>query len=303
MDKYAKQKTDEPKEMSTLAFVLWLIGGGVLILALGSIPLIVALTYLPKQTVPNDAGLIGDSFGLVNALVSGLAFIGLIVTLRMQKQELRLQRQELKETREQFERSATAQEESEKQLQRQVDLMYVSSYLSLLQMQKADPSQAQIIMDRLKKENEQALSRLARPFDEHCVEFLDASFADLRQLHNTISAQFRDDIHSNNNEMKKDVNTFHDCAVKFHKKVCEHLENTDLGDYPKLHETLASIKHHLGQMAKYPENLSGTDHMSDTELTKIACKEYLDSMRERIESINGKLNFIKRNVGPAGPAI
>lgn len=41
----------------------------------------------------------GDSFGALNALFSGLAFAGLIVTLIMQKDELSMQREELDEAK------------------------------------------------------------------------------------------------------------------------------------------------------------------------------------------------------------
>lgn len=49
-----------------------------------------------------DVGKFGDMFGAVNALFSGLAFIGIIITILMQSQELELQRQELKGTRQEF---------------------------------------------------------------------------------------------------------------------------------------------------------------------------------------------------------
>ena len=48
---------------------------------------------------PTNRGTFGDKFGAINSLFSGLAFIGLIVTLIYQKEELELQRQELAETR------------------------------------------------------------------------------------------------------------------------------------------------------------------------------------------------------------
>lgn len=47
-------------------------------------------------------GLFGDMFGALNALFTGLAFGGLIVTILLQSQELKLQRRELKETRKEF---------------------------------------------------------------------------------------------------------------------------------------------------------------------------------------------------------
>ena len=47
-------------------------------------------------------GEFGDMFGAVNALFSGLAFAGLIITLILQHQELKLQREELEQTREEL---------------------------------------------------------------------------------------------------------------------------------------------------------------------------------------------------------
>jgi hypothetical protein len=53
----------------------------------------------------NRRGNAGDSFGVVNTLVSGLAFVALIITLWIQFHELRLQRAELRMQREAIERS------------------------------------------------------------------------------------------------------------------------------------------------------------------------------------------------------
>lgn len=49
-----------------------------------------------------ERGQFGDMFGAVNALFSGLAFAGLIITLILQRQELGLQREELEQTREEL---------------------------------------------------------------------------------------------------------------------------------------------------------------------------------------------------------
>ncbi|HBR68696.1 MAG TPA: hypothetical protein DEA55_04885 [Rhodospirillaceae bacterium] len=51
----------------------------------------------------NDRGVFGDMFGSINALFSGLAFVGVIVAILLQKEELEEQRSELKLTREAFE--------------------------------------------------------------------------------------------------------------------------------------------------------------------------------------------------------
>lgn len=49
-------------------------------------------------------GLFGDSFGAVNALVSALAFAGMIVAFVLQRYELRLQRKELRDSRDEMRR-------------------------------------------------------------------------------------------------------------------------------------------------------------------------------------------------------
>lgn len=50
----------------------------------------------------SERGTFGDMFGGVNALYSGLAFAGIIITILLQRKELGLQRDELKETRKEF---------------------------------------------------------------------------------------------------------------------------------------------------------------------------------------------------------
>lgn len=62
-----------------------------------------ALTFfLFFITDSGERGQFGDMFGAVNALFSGLAFAGLIITLILQKTELGLQREELEQTREEL---------------------------------------------------------------------------------------------------------------------------------------------------------------------------------------------------------
>lgn len=48
-------------------------------------------------------GTTGDMFGVVNALFSGFAFLGIIYTILLQREELKLQRKELRDTRKEFE--------------------------------------------------------------------------------------------------------------------------------------------------------------------------------------------------------
>lgn len=58
--------------------------------------------YELKDLDPNVRGTFGDMFGSINALFSGLALAGIIITILLQQKELRLQRQELSATREEF---------------------------------------------------------------------------------------------------------------------------------------------------------------------------------------------------------
>jgi hypothetical protein len=87
--------------------------------------------FLPWWTTTDTrASALGDSFGVVAALFSGLAFAGVIYAimlqseeLRLQRQELRLQRKELEQTNEELKRSADAQEQTQRAL-------YLSAYLN-----------------------------------------------------------------------------------------------------------------------------------------------------------------------------
>ncbi len=58
--------------------------------------------YNLKDIGYNERGTFGDMFGGLNALFSGLAFAGIILTILLQRNELKLQRKELKETRAEF---------------------------------------------------------------------------------------------------------------------------------------------------------------------------------------------------------
>jgi hypothetical protein len=64
-------------------------------------------------------GQIGDAFGMINSLFSGLAFAGLIVTIIMQSKELKLQRRELKLTRQEMELNRTEMITQNKTISRQ----------------------------------------------------------------------------------------------------------------------------------------------------------------------------------------
>ncbi len=77
----------------------------------------------------DNSGRFGDTFGAVNALFSGLAFVGVIYAIVLQRKELALQRKELNA-------NTQAQKGQEKQLKRQSDYLaeqaFVSNYFRLL---------------------------------------------------------------------------------------------------------------------------------------------------------------------------
>lgn len=68
---------------------------------------------------PTEAGTFGDMFGSINALFSGLAFVGVIVAILLQKDELELQRKELEETREELKGQKIQLQEQNKTLRKQ----------------------------------------------------------------------------------------------------------------------------------------------------------------------------------------
>lgn len=68
---------------------------------------------------PTGAGTFGDMFGSLNALFSGLAFVGVIIAILLQKNELELQREELQETRDVLKGQKLQLEEQNKTLSKQ----------------------------------------------------------------------------------------------------------------------------------------------------------------------------------------
>ncbi|WP_293627842.1 hypothetical protein [Salinisphaera sp.] len=79
--------------MKKLSFLL--IGGVILVVFLYAATIVVLAWPLKELSIANFA-VFGDSFGFLSSLFSGLAFVGLIITIVMQKDELAMQRDELK---------------------------------------------------------------------------------------------------------------------------------------------------------------------------------------------------------------
>lgn len=89
------------------------------------------------SSILSQCGQFGDMFGFVNTFFSGLAFVGIVYTIFLQRKDLELQREdleltrkELKLTTEELKRSAKAQEESEKALKNQADIATKTALLN-----------------------------------------------------------------------------------------------------------------------------------------------------------------------------
>ncbi len=113
-DKYLSKLNKLEKFTNTL----WALGTCIVLVCLAWIvvPLLL-VDWLSTKDLPENAGVIGDMFGSVNALFAGLAFLLLIWSvfqsnkaIKIQQQELSLQREELKESREVLKDQAESQE-------------------------------------------------------------------------------------------------------------------------------------------------------------------------------------------------
>lgn len=110
MENNKKDKEHKEDEIKKLIKIGWLSALGVL----GVWSLTFLLLFIPGS---DRQGQFGDMFGAVNALFSGLAFAGLIITLILQRKELALQRDELKDNRTEMERHTTQFKEQNNNLE------------------------------------------------------------------------------------------------------------------------------------------------------------------------------------------
>ena len=68
----------------------------VLIIVLTYALVLIGITYPITEQSIEKSGMLGDSFGILTALFSGLAFAGIIISIKMQSKELKLTRKEIK---------------------------------------------------------------------------------------------------------------------------------------------------------------------------------------------------------------
>ncbi len=121
-----------------------------------------ALYFLPGW---GERGQFGDLFGSVNALFSGLAFAGLLITVRLQQQqlstqqeELRLQREEMASSRKELARQVSAQQALYRATVAQISVAAANARIESIKMdsESVTPSHR----DRFKKEIEAVTAAL-----------------------------------------------------------------------------------------------------------------------------------------------
>ena len=121
-----KHNNEETKSQLWIWIIIAIVG----VIALWGLSWILIDKYIDS---PTDQGTFGDKFGAVNALFSGLAFAGLIVTLLYQKEELKLQREELKETRNELNAQKLEFQEQNKTMKRQ---RFENTFFNMLSLQQ-----------------------------------------------------------------------------------------------------------------------------------------------------------------------
>ena len=105
----------------------------------------------------SERGTIGDMFGAVNALFSGLAFVGLIYTILMQREEIQMNRQEIEMNTKELKKAATAQVQSQIALKEQVvqthltaKINAMSTVINYYNTQISNPNNKPEIIDKAK---------------------------------------------------------------------------------------------------------------------------------------------------------
>ncbi len=91
------------------------------------------LCEYPKFKNWSDRGTFGDMFGAVNALFSGLAFVGVIIAILLQRQELKYQRDELKLS---IKEQRDTRKEFEQQNETMLQQRFENTFFNMLELHK-----------------------------------------------------------------------------------------------------------------------------------------------------------------------
>jgi len=107
--------------------------GGVIVSVLGYAVFLIYYTWPISEISISKSGVFGDSFGILTALFSGLAFSGMIITILLQREELSLQRRELELTRNEI---SGQKEEMRLQNKTLLKQSFESTFFQLLSLQQ-----------------------------------------------------------------------------------------------------------------------------------------------------------------------
>jgi hypothetical protein len=138
--------------------------------------------FIPK--FDGNPGTFGDMFGMVNSLFSGLAFLGLIHTIRLQMHQIALQREDLELTRIELERSADAQTESAETLALQVIISAIGTQLATALQRRDAAKKAELDLNadlRAGLKDARTASGI-RPIPEVITEMSDAIVSETKKI-------------------------------------------------------------------------------------------------------------------------
>ncbi|WP_080779562.1 putative phage abortive infection protein [Chryseobacterium phocaeense] len=123
------------------------------------------ISLLVLGFIVENGNLIGDSFGAVNALFSGFALAGIILTILMQREELKMQRNELKLTREEMQLTREEFITQNSTLSKQ---QFENTYFQMITLFQNITNQTKINESGLIYEGREAIDFVLRQFHAYC---------------------------------------------------------------------------------------------------------------------------------------
>jgi hypothetical protein len=132
----AMRRTNSKRAVLAVAVPIG-IAGAVLLIMIAGVVIVSLAAGLGDDASWTRLGNVGEAFGVLESLLSGLAFLALVTTLWIQFAELRLQRTELQLQRDALERSSA-------ELRRAADTGMRTLHLDLVRLSMDDAALAQV---------------------------------------------------------------------------------------------------------------------------------------------------------------
>lgn len=129
--KHEDTKHKSPLDQTWFAFVALAVIAAIIIVLWLAVPFYFGKDYAPAS----DRGVLGDSFGSVNALFTGLAFAGLVFSILLQQRQIRLQRADFLRQIQEMKDSRITVEEQNQLLATQNQLIHGQTEVALLELQ------------------------------------------------------------------------------------------------------------------------------------------------------------------------